>query len=159
IVRPVEPVPLEAVGDDGEAAVELAARHAAGIGLAGEKPPLQAAGEPVAPIGPFEIDGDALAGRIFQPPAAVAAIERQVAALLPPQRPFGRPEIAAVAGGELLDRLRLVDDRIERRIELLNALRLRPRALHSAYERNTTGGELQHTTARDSSVGMHVVLP
>src|SRR5262249_1325594 len=149
----------EAVGDHGEAAVELAARDAARIMLTGDEPPLQVAGEPVGAIGRLVIDGDAFTGRIFMPAAGVDVAGQKVAAFLPPYRPFRRAEIAAIARGELLDRLRLVDDRVERGIEPFNPLALRPRALRAANQRNAAGGKLQHMAARDSSVSVHVDPP
>ncbi len=97
VVRPIEPPALEAVGNHGEAAVELAARDAAGVVLAGHEPALQVAREAVGAIGRLEIDGNAFTWREFQSAAAVDVVEQQVAALLPPQRSFRRAEIAAVA--------------------------------------------------------------
>ena len=51
VVRPVEAAALEAVGDHGEAAVELLPGDAAAVVLAGEQPALEIAGEPVRPVG------------------------------------------------------------------------------------------------------------
>ena len=51
VVRPVEPPALKAVGDDGDAAVELLPGDPPGIVLAGDEPALQVAGQPIGAVG------------------------------------------------------------------------------------------------------------
>ena len=51
VVRPVEAFALEAVGDYGEAAVELLPRDPPRVVLAGDQPALQVASEAVGPVG------------------------------------------------------------------------------------------------------------
>ena len=51
VVGPVELAALKAVGDDGEAAVELQPGDAAAVVLAGDEPALQVAGQTVGAVG------------------------------------------------------------------------------------------------------------
>src|SRR5262245_33565706 len=95
--------------------------------LGREQPSLQVAGEAVGAVGRLLEQRDALAGRVLHAPVVMDVAEQEIAALLPPHRPFGRPEIAAEAGGEFLDRLRGRDDLVELGRELLDLARLRLR--------------------------------
>src|SRR5882724_5980329 len=95
--------------------------------LGREQTPLQIAGETVRPVGWLLEHADALAGRVFHAPVAMDVAEQKIAALLPPHRPFGRPEIAAEARGKLLDRLGGRDDLVKLRRELLDLPRRRLR--------------------------------
>src|SRR5262249_13923411 len=125
--------PLKAVRQNRETAVELAPRHASSVVLTCEEPPLQIAREPVRAVGRLEIDGHAIARRVFHAPIVVDIGEQEVAALLPPERPLGGSQRAAEAGCQFLDRLVHGDDLVELRRKPLNAwlhlrLRLRSRA-------------------------------
>src|SRR5882724_3282308 len=93
--------------------------------LGREQTPLQIAGETVRPVGWLLEHADALAGGVLHAPVVVDVAEQKIAALLPPHRPFGRPEIAAETGGELLDRLRRCDDLVKLGRELLDLPRWR----------------------------------
>src|SRR5207253_3603225 len=86
-------------------AVELAARDAPGIVLAGDQSTLEVAREAIGSVARLEIHGHALPGRVFHSPIVVNVGEEEVAALLPPERSLGRPVRAAEARGQLLDRL------------------------------------------------------
>src|SRR5262249_5845812 len=97
IVWAVEPPPLKAVRQNRETAVELAPRHASSVVLTCEEPPLQIAREPVRAVGRLEIDGHAIARRVFHAPIVVDIGEQEVAALLPPERPLGGAHPAAAA--------------------------------------------------------------
>src|SRR5262245_35820481 len=88
--------------------------------LGRKQPPLQVAGEAVGAVGRLLEQRDALAGRVLHAPVVVDIAEQEIAALLPPNRPFSRPEIAAKAGGERLERLRRRDDLVEFGRELLD---------------------------------------
>ena len=84
IVRPVQPAPLEAVGDNGDAAVELLTCHTAAVMLAGDEPPLQIAGQAVGAVGRFLEQRDAGAGLVLHAPVVVDIAEQEIAAFLPP---------------------------------------------------------------------------
>ena len=60
--------------------------------------------------------------RVFHTLVVMDIAEQEVAAFLPPDRAFCGSEVAAEAGPQFLDRLRCVDDRVDARIELLDAL-------------------------------------
>jgi hypothetical protein len=64
----------------------------------------------------------------------------KVAAFFPPDRPFGGSELASEAGGQFLDRLRRVNDRVNVRIELLDALAGLREAAAAARQGKATGG-------------------
>jgi hypothetical protein len=66
--------------------------------------------------------GDALARRVFHPLAGIDVAEQEIAAFLPPQRPFGRSERPAEALAELEDRLGRGDDSVEFRRKFLDSL-------------------------------------
>src|SRR5262249_57763261 len=59
---------------------------------------MQIAREPVRAVGRLEIDGHALARRVFHAPVVVDIGEQEVAALLPPEWPLGGSQRAAGAG-------------------------------------------------------------
>jgi hypothetical protein len=104
VVWPIQAASLEAVGNHCDAAVVLLASDAAGFVFAGQQPALQVAGEAIGLVGVLLEYGDALAGRVFHAFAGVDVAEQQIAALLPPQRPFGRTKrtsevVANVATG------------------------------------------------------------
>ena len=63
----------------------------------------------------------ALARCIFHPLAGVDVAEQQVAAFLPPQRPFGRTERTSEAARDLADRLGGRDDLVQRGIQSVDA--------------------------------------
>src|SRR5439155_4405146 len=132
-----------------DAAVKFLPGDAAAVVLAGDEAALQVAREPVGAVGRLLEHAGALPWRVFDAAVVVDVAEQEVAALLPPQRPLGRPEVAAKSGGEFLDRLRLVDDLFERGIELLDALgRLRPRAEAAAQgEPAGRARQFQHVPA------------
>src|SRR5580700_6342827 len=65
--------------------------------LAGQQPALEVAGQPVGLVGLVLENAHALAGRVFHPLAGVNVAEQEVAAFLPPHRPFHRAERAAQA--------------------------------------------------------------
>src|SRR5262245_25600555 len=106
--------------------------------LGRKQPPLQIAGETVGAVGRLLEQRDALAGRVLHAPVAVDVAEQEIAALLPPQWPFGRSDIAAEAGGELLDRLGGRNDLVELGRELLDFPRWRLRQ-RATRERKPTG--------------------
>jgi hypothetical protein len=84
--------------------------------------------------------------------------EQKIAALLPPQRTLRRPERAAEAGRELLDRLVHGNDLVELGRELLDArLRLRRRPAHAAAQRNAAcgRGHRQRVSTRDPVFAVH----
>src|SRR5207249_4513305 len=54
VVGPIEPPTLKAVGDDGDAAVELLASNPPAIMLAGDETALKVAGQAVRPVGRLE---------------------------------------------------------------------------------------------------------
>jgi hypothetical protein len=75
----------------------------------------------------------ALARRVAHAPIVVDIVKQQIAAFLPPQRPFGRPHRTAITTAQFLNPLRRRNDAIQRRIQPLDALRaLRPRAAGAA---------------------------
>src|SRR5207249_245183 len=113
---------LKTARDHGNAAVEFLSGDTSGVVLAGNQPTLEVAGEPVGPVGRLLEQGHALARRVFHALVVMDIAKQKVAALLPPDRPLGRPELTAEAGGQFLDRLRRVDDRVNTRIELFDAL-------------------------------------
>ena len=91
--------------------------------LAGEQPPLQVAGEAVGAVGRLLEHGHArLPRRVLEALVGMDVAEQEIFSLLDPHRPFRRAELAAEAGSDFLDRLRLVEDTVELRIELLDAL-------------------------------------
>src|SRR5712691_2996449 len=156
VIGPVEPAPLEAVRQHGEAAVELAPGDPPAVVLAREQAALLIAGEPIGAVGRLQVDGHALPGRVFHAPVVVNIGEQEVAALLPPQRSLGRPQRAAEARGQFLDRLASGDDLVERGIELLDLLlRLRRGAAdpdgHAACRRRYR----QHVPARNAVSDAH----
>src|SRR5262249_24466309 len=123
-------------------------RDASRIVLAGHQPAREVTRQSIGAVGRFLVDRHRLARRIFHAPGAMNIAEQQIAALLPPERTFRRPEIAAKARGKFLDRLRSVDDVCERRIELLDLfLRLCIGCPQAARSRKTTCGcEAQQMT-------------
>src|SRR5262249_23589831 len=88
VVGPIEPLPLEAVGDHRDAAVRFLPRHAPALSLAGNDPALEIAGEAVGLVGVLLEHADALPRRVFHPLAGVDVAEQQIAAFLPPHRAF-----------------------------------------------------------------------
>jgi hypothetical protein len=120
IVGAIEATPLKTVGDHRETAIELAPRDAPRLVLAGEKAALEVAREPIGPVGRLEDHGHALPRRVLDAPVVVDVVEQQVAALLPPQRPLGRPERPAEPLRQVLDRLGRGDDLVQFRSELLD---------------------------------------
>ena len=158
VVGPVETPPLEAVREHGETAVELAPRHPPGVVLAREQPALQIAREPVGAIARLEVHGRRLPRHVLHPAAVVDVGEQQEAALLPPQRPLGRPERPAETGGEFLDRLVGRDDLVQLGRKLLDArARLRDGAADTATQGNAARGRghRQHASARDVTIHVH----
>jgi hypothetical protein len=94
--------PLKAVREHGETAVELAPRHPPGVVLAREQPALLIARQPVGAIARLEIHGRAPAPACASSRRLLWNVgEQQEAALLPPQRPLGRPERPAETGGRV----------------------------------------------------------
>src|SRR6516165_968184 len=122
IVGAIELATLKAVGDDGDAAVELLAGDAARIVLAGDEPSLQVAGQAIGAIGRLQQQRHAFARLVFHAPVVVDIAEHQMAAFAPPQRPFGRPLRAAKPVGQVVDRLRRRDDPVQLGSERLDPL-------------------------------------
>src|SRR5262245_28014479 len=122
---------------------------------------MQIAREPVRAVGRLEIDGHALARRVFHAPAVVNIGEQEVAALLPPERPLGGSQRAAEAGCQFLDRLVHGDDLVELRRKLLDArlhLRLCLRSRVACAARGQAGdraGHLQRATASNFALAVH----
>ena len=107
-------------------------------------------------------DGDALPRRVFHAPVVADIAEQQVAALLPPDRPFGGSELAAQAGGQFPDRLRGVDDRVQAWIKPLDPLaRLGRRSSKAACDREAARRRrhCQHVPARYGVLSTHGTLP
>jgi hypothetical protein len=103
--------------------------------LAGDQTALEVAGQPVGLVGLVLEHGDALARRILHPLAGIDVAEQEVAAFVPPQRPFGRSKRPAEALAQLEDRLGRRDDGVELRRKSLDALGgLRRRAADTARE-------------------------
>ena len=92
------------------AAVGLQPIDAAAEVVAGNQPALAIAGLAVGVGGALLVERDALAGLPLHAPAAVDVAEQQVAALLPPDRSFGRPVWAAEAAAQLFGVLLGADD-------------------------------------------------
>ena len=113
VIGPIEPAPLEAVGDHRSAAVELLPGDTPRVVLAGNEPALQVSGQPISPVGRLLKDGDALAGIVFHPLVIVNVAEQQITAFFPPQRSFGRTQSAAEPVGQMLDRLGGGDDPLQ----------------------------------------------
>ena len=150
IVGTQQALALEAVGDDGDAAVGLGAGDAARQMLGRDDAALQIAGEAVGLVGLLHRDGDALTRRVFHPPRGIDVVEEQVAAFLPPERPLGRTDIAAEALRQFDDRLSGVQDAGELRRHRLDAASgLRARRAEPAHEQEAAGGgrHFQHLSA------------
>jgi hypothetical protein len=84
--------------------------------------------------------------------------EQQVAALLPPDRTFGGPELAAEPIGQFLDRLGHRDDLLELRRELIDPLGvLRPAGAQTANRGECGGrsGRAQYLPARERVPRLH----
>src|SRR6202011_653252 len=90
VVGPVELSPLKAVRDDGDAAVKLLPSDPTTVVLASDQPALEVAGQTVGAVRRFLEQRSAFARLVLHPPVVVDVAEQQVAALLPPQRPFRR---------------------------------------------------------------------
>ena len=78
------------------------AGDAAAVVLTGDEPALQVAGEAVGPVGRLVVHaGNTTAGIEPYTPVVVDVAEEQVAALRPPNRPFGRAVVPAVVVGRV----------------------------------------------------------
>src|SRR5262249_25747314 len=129
VIGTVEPSPLEAVGEHGEAAVEFPPGHSPGVMLTGHKAALEVAGEPISAVGRLLVHGDAFAGRVFHAPVVMNITKEKVPAFLPPDGAFGGAEFTAKARGQLLDGLGRGEDLVQLRSKLLDLLwRLGPYA-------------------------------
>src|SRR5262249_3610478 len=102
VVRPVEAPALKTVRDHGNAAVEFLPGDTSRVVLAGDQPALDIAGEPIGPVGRLLEHGDTLPRRVFHTLVVMDIAEQEVAAFLPPDRPFGGAGLAAETRGPFL---------------------------------------------------------
>src|SRR5262249_54398791 len=132
------------------------------VGRAGNRPPVQTARGAVPPVHALLEQGRALAGRVLHPPVVVDVAEEQVTAFLPPDRPFGGAESAAISAAQFLYGLGRGKDTAQARIELLDPPRtLRPRAANAAGHGKAAcrSGHLQYVSASDVVPSQHVIPP
>jgi hypothetical protein len=101
---------------------------------------LQIAGETVRSVGRLLEHADALARRVLHAPVVVDVREQEIAAFPPPQRTFGRAQIATEARGQFVDWFGSRDDLVESGIELLDLPgRLCQTFPAAAHERHAAG--------------------
>src|SRR5262245_3078151 len=81
-------------------AIRLDAGDAAGVAFTGNQPPLPVAGESVCSIGGLLYHTDASLWSPFHTPIVANIAKHEISAFVPPQRPFGRPQIIAKAAGQ-----------------------------------------------------------
>ena len=101
---------LEAVGDDSDAAVGVGAGDTTRQMLGRDDAALQIAGEAVSLVSLLHRDGDALTRRVFHAARGIDVVEEQVTAFLPPERSFGRTDVAAETLRQFDDGLNGVQD-------------------------------------------------
>ena len=105
VVRRVQPLPLVALGEHGDAAVMLGAHHRAGAVQARDQPAFLVPGVAVGEVARLAVDRDALALDPAQDAVVGDVAEQQAVGIAEPHRPLG----PAAALGEPLQR-RVVQD-------------------------------------------------
>ena len=102
VVGAVEAGAAVPVGYDGDFSVGVLAGDAARAVFAGEQASLEVAGESVGVVGGLLEEGYAFVGVPLHAPVVVYVAEQEIAAVAPPEWPFGWAVVAAEAVGQFL---------------------------------------------------------